>query len=102
MATIENQKSKGQGLVSEILSILDEIPFGKHTITVGLKRREVMLLNGILFNSEAWHGVTKKQIKTFEAIDAQLLKGILKAHGKTSSEFLYLETGATPIRWIIA
>ena len=52
-ATIETQKSKVQGIVSEILSILDEIPLGKHTTTVGLKLREVMLLNGNVFNSEA-------------------------------------------------
>ena len=101
-ATIENQKSKGQGIVSEIQSFLDEIPLGKHTVTIGLKLREVMLLNGILFNSEARHGVTKKHIKSLEVIDQQLLKGILKAHSKTPSEFLYLETGATPIRWIVA
>ena len=100
-ATVDNRKSKGQGIVSEILSIIDEIPLGKHTTTVALKLREVMLLNGIMFNSEAWHGVTKKHIKSLEVIDQQLLRGILKAHGKTPSEFLYLETGATPIRWII-
>ena len=35
-ATIENRKSKGQGIVSEILSIIEEIPLGKHTTTVGL------------------------------------------------------------------
>ena len=56
-----------------------------------------MFLNGILFNSEAWYGVTKKQIKSLEVIDQQLLRGILKAHSKTPSEFLYLETSATPI-----
>jgi hypothetical protein len=101
-ATIENRKAKGQGIISEILSIIGEIPLGKHTTTVALKLREVMLLNGILFNSEAWHGVTKKHIKSLEVIDQQLLRGILKAHGKTPSEFLYLETGGTPIRWIIS
>ena len=34
-----------------------------------MKLREAMLLNGILFNVEAWHGVTLKQIKRFEMID---------------------------------
>ena len=33
-ATIENRKSKCQGIVSEILSIIEEIPLGKHTTTV--------------------------------------------------------------------
>ena len=50
-----------------------KFPFGKHALTLGLKLREVMLLNGILFNSEVWHGVTKKHIILLEAIDAQLV-----------------------------
>ena len=82
-ATIERRISKGQGIVSEIMSIINEIPLGRHKIYVALKIREVMLLNGILFNSESWHGVTQKQIKSLEGIDEALLRGILKAHGKT-------------------
>jgi hypothetical protein len=61
-----------------------------------------VLINGILYNSEAWHGVTNAQIVKLETIDEALLRGILKAHKKTPKEFLYLETGALPIRWIIA
>ena len=61
-ATINSRKSKGQGIISEILSILDEIPLGLHRIDVAMKLREVMLLNGILYNSEAWHGMTMKNI----------------------------------------
>ena len=101
-ATIDSRKSKGQGIVSEILSIINEIPLGKHKIDVAMKLREVMLLNGILYNSEAWHGLTKKQVSSLEAIDESLLRGILQAHAKTPSEFLYLETGATPIKWVIS
>ena len=61
--TIDKQKSKGQGIITEILAIINEIPLGKHRIVVALKLREVMLLNGILYNSEAWHVITKKQMK---------------------------------------
>ena len=67
-----------------------------------MKLREVMLLNGILYNSEAWHGVTKEDVKTLEAIDESLIRALLKAHAKTAREFLYLEVGATPIKWIIS
>ena len=67
-----------------------------------MKLREAMLLNGVLYNSEAWHGVTMKQIESLESIDEALLRTILKAHSKTPKEFLYLETGAVPLRWIFA
>ena len=61
-----------------------------------------MLINGILFNSESWHGVTEKQVKSLEAIDESLLRTITKAHSKTPKEFLHLESGALPLRFIIA
>ena len=61
-----------------------------------------MLIHGILYNSEAWHGVTKAHIKALEAIDEDLLRKFLKSHSKTPKEFLYLETGAVSIKWIIA
>ena len=61
-----------------------------------------MLINGILFNSEAWHSVTNAQIAKLECVDNALLRGILQAHSKTPSEFLHLETGTVPLRWIIS
>ena len=61
-----------------------------------------MLLNGILFNSEAWHWVTKHNIRELEKIDKDLLRRIFKAHSKTPLEFLYLESGVISIKWILA
>ena len=44
--------SKAYGIVAEILSIVNEIPFGKFQLVVGLQLREFMLINGTLYNSE--------------------------------------------------
>ena len=57
--TIEERKNKGYGIVSEILAILDEIPLGRYKLEIGLKLRQAMLINGILYNSEAWHSVSE-------------------------------------------
>ena len=40
-----------------------------------MKLREAMLLNGILFNSETWHGMMHAQIVKFEQINEALLRG---------------------------
>ena len=101
-ATIDSRKSKGQGIVANISSIINEIPFGKHRVEVGLRLREAMLLNGMLFNSEVWHGVTNAQIASLEAVDQTLLRGILNAKKGTPNHFLYLETGTLPIHWVLA
>ena len=100
--TFDKRKTRGDGIVADILSLISEIPLGKYNVEVALKLREAMLLNGMLFNSEAWHGVTISQIKKLESVDEALLQGIMKAHCKTPKEFLYLETGCIPLRWVLA
>ena len=67
-----------------------------------MKLREAMLLKGILFHIEAWHGITLKKIKSLETIDYYLLRNIHKAHRKTQKEFLYLKTRSLPFRWVVA
>ena len=46
--TIDQRKARENGIVSEITSIITEIPFGKHKMEVTMKLREAMLINGIL------------------------------------------------------
>ena len=69
---------------------------------IGLSPRQALLLNGILFNSEAWHGITEKEIKRLEEVDEHLLRSLVHGHAKTPLEFLFLQTGAIPIRYVIA
>ena len=67
--------------------------------------RASLFLSSLLANSEAWVGLTKKNIKDLEAVDVQLLRTIfssdLSKHSRTSVELLYLETGTIPIRFIL-
>ena len=61
-----------------------------------------MLINGILHNSEAWSDVKDSDVKLLEDVDEHLIRSIFKAHSKTPLEFLHLETGTVPIKFIIA
>ena len=99
---IEKRKQKGYGIIANILAIINEIPLAHLKIEAGLKLREALLINGILFNSEAWQGIEEKEIISLEKVDEALLRGILSAHPKIPIEALYLETKTIPIRFIIA
>ena len=57
---IDIRKAKGFGIVSNILAIVNEVPLGHWKIEAGLRLRQAMFINGILFNSEAWHRVSRK------------------------------------------
>ena len=101
-ATVEERQRRGYGLVAEILAILAEIPLGKYKMEIGLHLRQGMLLNGMLFNSEVWHGISDEEISMLEKVDEHLLRSLVNGHSKTSKEFLYLEAGAVPIRFIMS
>ena len=60
-----------------------------------------MLINGILFKNEVWHGVKESDVEELEKVDEYLLRGILRAHSKTSRAALYLESGCIPLRYIL-
>ena len=98
----EKRKSNGYGIVSNILAIVNEVPLGQWKVEAGLRLRQAMLINGILYNSEAWHNVNDKDVNILEKVDEALLRGLLQAHPKIPLEALYLETKCIPIRYILA
>ena len=74
------QLKKGYAAVAEILAILEEIPLGKHKMEIGLQLRQAMLLNGMLFNSEAWHSISDVEMKMLEKVDEHLLRSLVQGH----------------------
>ena len=99
---IANKLYKGWGKVNEVLAIVKEAPLGKWKVKAGLQLRQALLINGTLFNSEAWHGITMSQIKAFEKVDEALIKGLVLGHSKIPIPALYMETAQIPLRFILA
>ena len=76
MKTVE---TKDNATVAEILAIINEIPLGQYKMEIGLKLHEAMLINGMLFNSEAWHGVTDTELRILEVVDEHLLRSLVRS-----------------------
>ena len=93
---------KANAIVAEIRAILADIPLGKYRTQVGVQLRQAMFLNGVLFNSEVWPELPATEIASLEAVDLQLIRTICQAHAKTPKEFLYLETGCAPLKYVIS
>ena len=98
---IKARISKGKGIVTKIMSILDSIPFGNKFFKVAIILRNSLLTSSMLCNSEAWYNLTKAELNLLETIDVMLLRKVLKAPMSTPIEMLYLELGCIPYRQLI-
>ena len=66
-ANIEARIAKGKGIAKTITAMIQESPLGWSRVKAGLILREAMLINGIMFNAEAWHGVRQEDVDALEA-----------------------------------
>ena len=73
-ATIHDRIRRAYSYLSEIRALLTDMPFGKWRIQIGLLLRDAMFVNGILFNSEAWHAIKPKHMEELEQIDRTLMR----------------------------
>ena len=95
------RQDKGMGIVNSILSILKEISFGRYYFNIGMMLRTSMLVNGILFSTEALSNISQSNINLLEECDKKLMRKLFEAEQGTPIEAFYLETSAWPFRFII-
>ena len=86
---VEKRISKGLGIITQIMNLLEIICFGSHYIEIALLLRESMFINGILYNAEVWYGLTRAEVGEFEKLDRLLLRKILGTPISTPHEAIY-------------
>ena len=98
---IKSRISKGVGIISQIMNMLETVTLGEHYFSTAVLLRESKFINGILTNSEIWYGLTNDEIEELASLDRSLLRQILKTPISTPKESLYLELGITDIETTI-
>ena len=93
--------SRGMGIITQIMNILESVSYGHHFIEIALLLRESMFISSILNNVEVWYGLTRSEVETFEKLDLILLRRILSAPSSTPIESFYLELGLLPLGTVI-
>ena len=101
LKNIKARIAKGKGIANKIITMLDDIPFGKHYFEVGIILRDSLLVSSVLFNSEAWYNLTESDLDLLETVDLLFLRKLLKAPKGTPKEMLFLELGCLPLREIV-
>ena len=98
---IQRRVSKGNGIISQLLTLLEKTSVGKHYFRIALLLRDSIFLSSILKNSEVWYGVTQSDIEELEILDKNLLRSIFKVPSSTPVAGLYLESGSIRIGTLI-
>ena len=99
--TIANKVSRGQGIINDIMNILNSIPIGKYYFETALILRSSLLLSVLTHDVEVLHNLTKNDVKKLESLDNQLISKIMETSTKTSICLKMLELGLLPITYII-
>ena len=58
---IKKRISKGIGIISDIMNILERVTFGEYYFKIAMVLRESKFINGILTNTEIWYGLTEAE-----------------------------------------
>ena len=95
------RKNRGTGIITQIMTKLNDIFFGKYYFQVAFIWRNTYLISSLLTNSEAWYDLSQADIAILESVDEDFLRKIFEAPISTPIEMLYLELGVIPIRYII-
>ena len=98
---IQMRHDKGMGIVNSIISILKEISFGRYHFQIGMMLRTSMLVNGMLFSTEALSNLSTSQTNLLEDCDKKFMRQLFDAEQGTPIEAFYIETSAWPFRHII-
>ena len=98
---VKNRVSKGIGIVSQIVDLLENTCFGPHYFKTAMLLRESMLVNGITTNVEVWHSVLESEIEELQNVDKLMFRRLLNVPKSTPIESFYLELGVIPIGVII-
>ena len=101
VSNIKERISRGIGIINNIFSILENMNFGKHYFEIALLLFESLLINGILYNSEVWYNLTKKNIQDLSIIDKIFFSRLFSLPRTALSESVYLELGICDVENII-
>ena len=98
---IKDRISKGIGIISNIINILDTVCFGPFYFEIAMLLRNSVLINGTLTNAEIWYNFSPTEVKEFERLDILYLTKIFEVPRTTPHEAFYLELGIIPIEAIL-
>ena len=98
---IKDRVKRGVAAIVSIDAILSDLQLGTFTVSVYLLLYHSLFLSAVLFNSQAWSNLSKKDIDDLQKCQLKMLKKILGVARSTSNAYTFLELGVLPISYEI-
>ena len=98
---VQDRVKRGTAAMVSIEAILTDLQLGTHTVSVYMLLYQALFLSTMLFNSQAWSNVSKKDIESLQTCQLKMLKRITGGARCTSNAFTFLELGVLPISYEI-
>ena len=108
LGDVFNEKGDNDGLIKDrirratkatiiISSLISESNLGIHEVSVWLLLYYSLFFPTVLFNSQTWTRLRKKDLQKLKVAQLKYLKRIFKLASSTPNSFLFLELGILPI-----
>ena len=98
---VKQRLNKGQGIVRDILQILEGLYLGSFFVDTLKQLRSSMLLSVITHNLEVSSNITKCDIKALEDLDLSLIRKAMLLSSKSSQHIIYLEFGILSVEYVM-
>ena len=98
---IDDRVKRGTKAMISIMAMMSEIDVGEHHINVMLLLYRSLFLSTMLFNSQTWSNLRKKDIDALKVVQQKFLKRIVGVSASTSNSAIFLELGVLPIEFEI-
>ena len=94
---ISDRVKRGIKAMITIMAMMAETDVGVHYINVMLLLYRSLFLSSMLFNSQTWSKLRKKDIDALKITQLKFLKRIIGVASSTPNAFVFLELGVLPI-----
>ena len=87
--------------ITDIIAFCSDLSLGNFEVHIMLQLYESIFLSKLLFNSQSWSKIKKKELEDLQHVQLRMLKQVMKVPYTTPTAGIFLELGLLPIEHLI-
>ena len=87
--------------ITDIIAFCSDLSLGNFEVHIMLQLYESIFLSKLLFNSQSWSKIKKKELEDLQHVQLRMLKQVMKVPYTTPTAGIFLKLGLLPIEHLI-